>query len=434
MTSPGGADRSRPDADLDDVGAGDDERFRHVAGDDVAGHDAGLGMVVADALDDVEELLRISVGDVEADEPDRRALGDRGELAHILSRGAERVEGVAAVRPGEEGSKLRLGVVLVQRRQRTMFSKRAGHRRGPGHVHVGGDEGKTFPLPPRVEEPERPVDVDGAAGREGRALGPDKNVLEIELDVGFDTHERSRVDDGGRRLFVIDISWAPGIAYRGDRGGGVRKMSDKLIFYTHPMSRARIVRWMLEEVGEPYETKILEFNHSMKGPDYLVINPMGKVPAIRHGDTVVTETAAICAYLADAFPAAGLAPPPGSHERGPYYRWLFFAAGPIEAAVTDKALGCDVPAEREGMVGYGNMDRALAAVEGQLYRTDYIAGDKFTAADVYLGSAVGWGMLYKGIDKRPAFERYWALISARPAFIRAKAIDDALIEERKKAS
>jgi glutathione S-transferase len=211
-------------------------------------------------------------------------------------------------------------------------------------------------------------------------------------------------------------------------------MSDKLIFYTHPMSRARIVRWMLEEVGEPYETKILEFGHSMKGPDYLAINPMGKVPAIRHGDVVVTEAAAICAYLADAFPAKGLAPPPGSKERGPYYRWLFFAAGPIEAAVTDKALGCDVPAEREGMVGYGNMERALAAVEGQLYRTEYIAGDKFTAADVYLGSAVGWGMLYKGIDKRPAFERYWAAISARPAFVRAKAIDDALIEERKKAS
>jgi glutathione S-transferase len=210
-------------------------------------------------------------------------------------------------------------------------------------------------------------------------------------------------------------------------------MSDELVFYTHPMSRARIVRWMLEEVGAPYEAKILEFGHSMKGPEYLAINPMGKVPAIRHGDTVVTEAAAICAYLADAFPAAGLAPPPGSRERGPYYRWLFFAAGPVEAAVTDKALGFEIPSEREGMVGYGNLERTLAALEGALYRTEYIAGDRFTAADVYVGSMIGWGMAFRGIDRRPAFERYWGLISARPAAIRAKEIDDKLVEERRKA-
>ena len=210
-------------------------------------------------------------------------------------------------------------------------------------------------------------------------------------------------------------------------------MSDELVFYSHPMSRARIVRWMLEEVGEPYETKILEFGHSMKAPDYLAINSMGKVPAIRHGETVVTEAAAICAYLADAFPKAGLAPPSGSRERGPYYRWLFFAAGPLEAAITDKALGFDVPPDRESMVGYGNLERTLAALEGALYRTEYIAGDKFTAADVYAGSGIGWGMKYKVVDRRPAFERYWALISARPAAARARAIDEALIEERRKA-
>jgi glutathione S-transferase len=211
-------------------------------------------------------------------------------------------------------------------------------------------------------------------------------------------------------------------------------MSDELVFYTHPMSRARIVRWMLEEVGEPYETRILEFGHSMKGPDYQAINPMCKVPAIRHGDTVVTEAAAICAYLADVFPAVGLAPPPTSRERGPYYRWLFFAAGPLEAAVTDRALGFDVPQDREGMVGYGNIERTLAALEGALYRTEYIAGDRFTAADVYVGASIGWGMAFKMIDHRPAFERYWGLISARPAAVRAKAIDDAIVEERRKAS
>src|SRR3974390_3364669 len=130
-------------------------------------------------------------------------------------------------------------------------------------------------------------------------------------------------------------------------------MSGELVFYHHPMPRARIVRWMLEEVGEPYQTKILEFGRSMKGPEYLAINPMGKVPALRHGQTVVTEAAAICAYLADAFPKAGLAPPPGSHERGPYYRWLFFGAGCLTPATTDKALGFEIPPDREGMVGYG---------------------------------------------------------------------------------
>ena len=208
-------------------------------------------------------------------------------------------------------------------------------------------------------------------------------------------------------------------------------MSDELVFYTHPMSRARVVRWMLEEVGQPYEFRILEFGHSMRSPDYLAINPMGKVPAIKHGSTVVTEAAAICAYLADVFPDAGLAPPPGSRERGPYYRWIFFGAGPLEYAVTDKALGFEIPPEREGLVGYGNYERALAALEGALYAGDYLTGERFTAADVYVGSQIGWGMMFGGIEKRPAFEDYWARLAARPAFIRAKAIDDELVERRK---
>ncbi len=169
----------------------------------------------------------------------------------------------------------------------------------------------------------------------------------------------------------------------------------------------------------------------MRSPDYLAINPMGKVPAIKHGSTVVTEAAAICAYLADVFPDAGLAPPPGSRERGPYYRWIFFGAGPLEYAVTDKALGFEIPPEREGLVGYGNYERALAALEGALYAGDYLTGERFTAADVYVGSQIGWGMMFGGIEKRPAFEDYWARLAARPAFIRAKAIDDELVERRK---
>src|SRR3569623_1649044 len=116
-----------------------------------------------------------------------------------------------------------------------------------------------------------------------------------------------------------------------------RAMSKDLVFYTNPMSRGRIVRWMLEEVGQPYRTELLEYETGMKAAQYLAINPTGKVPAIVHGGTVVTEGAAICAYLADAFPQAGLAP--ALDDRGDYYRWLFFAAGPVEAAVTAENFG-----------------------------------------------------------------------------------------------
>jgi glutathione S-transferase len=160
---------------------------------------------------------------------------------------------------------------------------------------------------------------------------------------------------------------------------------------------------------------------------------MGKVPTLRHGETIVSEAAAICAYLADVFPEAGLAPPPGSRLRGSYYRWLFFAAGPIEAANTIKTLGVVVPPERLTMVGYGCQERALAAVDDQLKRTEDIAGDRFTAADVYVGSHIGFGMRFGAIDQRPACERYWGLLSARPAAARARESDDKLVAERRKA-
>jgi len=204
-------------------------------------------------------------------------------------------------------------------------------------------------------------------------------------------------------------------------------MSEELVFYTNPMSRGRIARWMLEEVGAPYRTEILDYATTMKAPAYLAINPMGKVPAIRHGDTVVTEGAAICAYLADAFPEAGLAPPHGDKARGPYYRWLFYAAGPLEAAVTNKSLGFEVPAGRERMAGYGCYADVMNALEGAVSVGDYVAGDRFTAADVYFGSQIGWGLQFNSIEKRPAFERYWARISDRPAAVRAREIDDKLM-------
>jgi glutathione S-transferase len=202
-------------------------------------------------------------------------------------------------------------------------------------------------------------------------------------------------------------------------------MSDELVFYTNPMSRGRIVRWMLEEVGAPYRTEILDYASSLKAPPYLAVNPMGKVPAIVHRGVVVTECAAICAYLADAFPQAGLAPP--TTERGAYYRWMFFAAGPVEAASTNKSMGFEVSPEGQRMAGYGNLGLVVDALEGAASKSDYIAGDRFTAADVYVGSQIGWGMQFGWLEKRPAFEGYWSRISQRPAAIRAREIDDSLI-------
>jgi glutathione S-transferase len=203
-------------------------------------------------------------------------------------------------------------------------------------------------------------------------------------------------------------------------------MSDELVFYTHPMSRGRIVRWMLEEVGHPYRTELLEYGTTMKAPEYLAINPMGKVPALRHGDSVVTEAAAICAYLADAFPDAALAPPHGDRLRGPYYRWLFFAAGPLETTWTNRAMGFTVPPGKERMVGYGSFTQVMDMLESAVSREPYLAGHTFTAADLYAGSHIDFGLQMGMVEHRPAFEQYVKRITARPAAVRAKEIDDAL--------
>ncbi|WP_405237283.1 glutathione S-transferase family protein [Lentisalinibacter orientalis] len=196
----------------------------------------------------------------------------------------------------------------------------------------------------------------------------------------------------------------------------------ELVFYTNPQSRGRIARWMLEEVGAPYSTEILEYGTTMKSPEYLAINPMGKVPAIRHGDTVVTECAAICAYLADAFPEAGLAPPPA--ERGAYYRWLFFAAGPLESAIVNAALGFEVPDDKRMTVGYGTKDLALDTIETAIADSPYVAGDAFSAADVYVGSQIAFGLQFGTVPKRDSFAAYVARVTDRDACRRAAAIDD----------
>lgn len=204
-------------------------------------------------------------------------------------------------------------------------------------------------------------------------------------------------------------------------------MPDEIILYTHPMSRGRIARWMLEEVGASYEVNVLEYGDAMKASDYLAINPMGKVPTLCHGDTVVTECAAICAYLADIYPDAGLAPPVDA--RGPYYRWLFFAAGPLEAAATNKAMGFVPEGDAQKMSGYGTFERTQATLEAALSGDGFILGEKFTAADVYIGAHVGWGMQFGSLDKLPAFEDYWARVTDRDAYRKATELDDALMAE-----
>lgn len=204
-------------------------------------------------------------------------------------------------------------------------------------------------------------------------------------------------------------------------------MTDELVFYTNPMSRGRIARWMLEEVGAPYRTEILDYGTTMKAPAYLAINPMGKVPAISHKGTVVTEGAAICAYLADAFPDSGLAPATTDPLRGAYYRWLFFGAGPVEASVTNKAMGFEVPADRRRAMGYGSIDDVLDTLQATVAKGPYLLGDRFSAVDVYLGSQIVWGMMFGTMEKRPGFEDYAARITARPAAVRAREIDDALM-------
>ncbi|WP_294645272.1 glutathione S-transferase family protein [uncultured Aureimonas sp.] len=207
-------------------------------------------------------------------------------------------------------------------------------------------------------------------------------------------------------------------------------MTDDLVLYTHPMSRGRIARWMLEEVGQPYRVEVLDYGTTMKSAGYLAVNPMGKVPALSHRGGVVTEVAAICAYLADAFPEAGLVPEPGP-ARAAYFRWMFFAAGPLEAAVTNQTLKVEVTPDRSVFVGYGSYERVMDALEAAVSGGDYVAGDRFSAADVYVGSHIGYGLHFGGIERRPAFEAYHARLAGRPAFRRATEADDALLEAAK---
>lgn len=204
-------------------------------------------------------------------------------------------------------------------------------------------------------------------------------------------------------------------------------MASDIIFYHNPMSRGQIIRWMLEEVGTPYDTEILDYGSTMKGDDYRAINPMMKVPAISHRGRIVTECAAICAYLADVFPEAGLGP--REVEKADYYRWMFFAAGPLEQAVTNNFAGFTAKDEQQRMFGYGNYDLAVGTLADHLAGRDFVCGSRFNAADVYVGSAVMWGTQFGTLPKLEPFIAYAGRLGQRSAYQRGKDEDNQLIAE-----
>ena len=203
----------------------------------------------------------------------------------------------------------------------------------------------------------------------------------------------------------------------------------KFTFHTNPMSRGQIVRWALHEVDADYDTQIIDYGP--RTPEYLAINPMGKVPALTHHDggvdRVVTECPAICHYLAETHPAAGLLPQ--ASERADYFRWLFFAAGPLEQAITVRSMGWEVSEDNERTTGFGSFDRTMDALDGWLGSHDFICGGRFTMADVYVGSHVVWGMQFGSMVERDSFKAYAARVSDRAAYRAAKAIDEKLIAE-----
>jgi glutathione S-transferase len=203
-------------------------------------------------------------------------------------------------------------------------------------------------------------------------------------------------------------------------------MSDEIVFHHHPMSRGRIVHFMLEEVGAPYRIELRSFEkRDHKSPEYLAINPMGKIPAIEHRGTVVTEAAAICAYLADAFPAARLAPAFDDPARGTYLRWLFFAAACFEPAMVDRMLNRPPP-EQPGRMGYGTYEQTLGVLESALAPGPFLLGDRFSAADVYVGSTIGFGFRSQSVEPRPVFLAYNTRVNERPAFKRMSAQNEEL--------
>ena len=210
-------------------------------------------------------------------------------------------------------------------------------------------------------------------------------------------------------------------------------MSDEIVFYHNPMSRARMVHWMLEEVGAPYRIELVDLQKGeQKKPAFLAVNPMGKLPAIVHRGTVVTETGAICAYLADAFPAAGLAPGLDEPARGSYLRWMFFGAGCIDSALIDRMLARPAP-DRTTALGYGRYEDVMETLEKAITPGPYILQERFSAADVFIGAQIGFGMRTKSIEPRPAFQAYLGRLQQRPAYKRFEEHAGKLMAQLKPA-
>ena len=199
-----------------------------------------------------------------------------------------------------------------------------------------------------------------------------------------------------------------------------------LTLYHAIPSRSSVSRWMLEEVGEPYDVHLLDLQAGEnRTPAYLAVNPMGKVPTLDHDGVIITELAAICSYLADAFPKAGLNVPVGDKRRGPYLKWLFFGPSCVEPAITDRAFPRKEEARR-GMLGYGDYDTVMDVLAKGVERGPYLLGEQFTAADVVIGSGLRWGMMFKLIPERPEFMAYVGRLNERPAVKRAQEKDAAL--------
>lgn len=200
-------------------------------------------------------------------------------------------------------------------------------------------------------------------------------------------------------------------------------MADHLKLFTNPQSRGQIAHWMMEELGKPYETVWLEYGpNGNKSPEYLELNPMGKIPTLVHHNQVVTECAAICAYCAELNPEKNLKP--SGQDLAAYYRWLFFTAGPLEHAIVNKSLGYIVPEEKQSTVGYGNFEQAVSCLESYLGRHDFICGDSFSAADVYVGSHVLWGLQFKTLPDLKHFLAYKERLIQRPGYQRCKKMNE----------
>jgi len=205
----------------------------------------------------------------------------------------------------------------------------------------------------------------------------------------------------------------------------------QLTLYHAAPSRSSIVHWMLEELGEPYDIHLVSFKKGEnRQPAFLAINPMGKLPTLKHGDAVMTEAAAICCYLADEFPRAGLNIPVGDPRRGPYLKWLFFGPSCIEPAVSERAFPRKEPAPRSTL-GYGDFDTVMEVLAKATAVADpYLMGKQFTAADVIIGSQLRWGMMFKLIPERPEFAAYVGRLNQRPALKRATEKDAKLQAEQ----